>query len=432
LKGRISERFQLTSHKTTIRQELTAGTVSFFTIVYIIAVNAAILSDAGIPLEAAIFATVLTSVTGCFIVGFWSNAPITLVPGMGVNALFAYTFVQSMGLTWQEALAAVFVSGILFTVISFTNLSNIISKAIPSSLKEAITVGIGLFLTFIGLQKGGLIQPSDSTYITIGDLSSPLAIATLITLFITLILFIRNVKGHFLISMVSGTVIAFGLGMVKTDQLNGMNISFSAYNSVIGSMSFEKIMSLPFWMAVFSLTMVLVFENIGLIHGHLHMSGHPEKFQRALQANALSAITSGFFGSSPTVSTVESAAGIAAGGRTGLSAITTGILFGLSILFVPFLKIIPDSAIAPILIVVGGLMIQNIKSINLQDFSEGFPAFLVIALIPLTYSIAEGIAFGFIAYPILKIAIGKAKEVPLPLYFIASLFFINFILHFAH
>jgi adenine/guanine/hypoxanthine permease len=430
LKGRISERFQLTSHQTTIKQELTAGTVSFFTIVYIIAVNAAILSDAGIPLEAAIFATVLTSVTGCFIVGFWSNAPITLVPGMGVNALFAYTFVQSMGLTWQEALAAVFVSGILFSVISFTNLSNMISKAIPSSLKEAITVGIGLFLTFIGLQKGGLIQPSESTYITIGDLSNPIAITTLITLFITLILFIRNVKGHFLISMVSGTVIAFVMGMVKTDQLKGMNISFSV--DVIGSMSFEKIMSLPFWMAVFSLTMVLVFENIGLIHGHLNMSGHPEKFKRALQANALSAITSGFFGSSPTVSTVESAAGIAAGGRTGLSAITTGILFGFSLLFVPFLKIIPDSAIAPILIVVGGLMIQNIKSINLQDFSEGFPAFLVIALIPLTYSIAEGIAFGFIAYPILKIAIGKAKEVPLPLYFIASLFFINFILHFAH
>ncbi|WP_273849989.1 NCS2 family permease [Guptibacillus spartinae] len=416
--------FDFQAHDTSLKKEILAGITSFFTIVYIAAVNASILADAGIPFEAGMIATVLTSVVGCLLIGFYANAPIILVPGMGVNAFFTYTMVESMGLRWEVALASVFVAGILFAITAFTPLSGVLSKAIPRSLKEAITVGIGLFLTFIGLQKGGIVVSSDSTFVALGNLGSAHVIATLATLALAAILFIRNVKGHFLISMLAGTALAWSLGLIETGQQD--RFSFSSYGSVFAAMSFDDILMLPFWIATFSMAMILVFENMGLLTGLLP---DQRKFAKSYQANAISAISSGLFGTSPTVSTVESASGISAGGRTGMTAITTGLLFLTSLFFIPIFKIIPDSAIAPVLIIIGGLMITSIQNISLQDFSEGFPAFLIIVMIPLTYSIVDGIAFGFIAYPFLKIALGKGKEVPVPMYIIAGLFFINFFLH---
>ncbi|MBO9129811.1 NCS2 family permease [Bacillus sp. 165] len=426
MKGLLEKRFDLTGHSTTVKQEITAGLTSFFTIVYIMVVNGAILSDAGIPVEAAILATVLTSVVGCMIMAIWANAPIILVPGMGVNAFFTYTIVQSMGLSWQEALAAVFLSGLIFMLTAFTRLAALLTQTIPKTLKEAITVGIGVFLAFIGLQKGGIVVGNSSTFVALGKLSDPQVLATLSTLVLALFLFIRNVKGSFLLTVFAGTGIASLFGLVSLDTLQDTNFSFQDYGVLFGAMSFDKLLSVPFLIATFSLTMVLVFENMGLLHGMLE---RPEKFSRSFQANALSVAASGLFGTSPTVSTVESAAGIAAGGKTGLTSLVTGMLFLLSLFCIPFVKLIPDSAIAPILIIIGGLMIQNIQNINLQDFSEGFPAFLIIVMIPLTYSIADGIAFGFIAYPILKLALGKRNEVGKPLYVIASLFFLTFVLH---
>jgi AGZA family xanthine/uracil permease-like MFS transporter len=430
LKAFFDKRFKIHEHNTTLGKESTAGVVAFLSVVYIIAINAAILADAGIPVEAGIFTTVITSLIGCLIMAFWANAPIVLVPGMGINALFTYTMVQSMGLSWQEALGVVVISGVLFTLLAFSKLSVLLVKSIPQSLKEAITVGVGLFLTFIGLQKGGIVQPSDTTFVALGNLSDLHVISTLITLIITIVLFIRNVRGNFLLSMAAGTVIAFMFGQVKPADQTAAEAGWQTFTSAVGAFSFSSIPSMTFWAAVFSLTMVIVFENIGLIHGHLSMTGDDEKFQRAFQANAISVITSGFFGTSPTVSSVESAAGIASGGRTGMTSFVTGLLFLTSLFFIPLIKMVPDSAIAPILIVIGGLMIQNIKQINLQDLTEGFPAFLIIALIPLTYSIADGIAFGFIAYPILKAALGKTKDVSVFMYVAAFLFFLNFVFHY--
>ncbi|MDR0137069.1 NCS2 family permease [Metabacillus idriensis] len=421
--------FQLKQHDTTVKKELLAGMVSFFTIVYIVVVNGAILADAGIPIEAGIIATILTSFAGCMLMGFIGNTPIILVPGMGVNALFTYTICGSMGLSWQEGLAVVFVSGILFAIVAFTKLSGIISASIPNSLKEAITVGIGIFLTFIGLQKGGIVTGSDTTFVKLGDFTDPLVIVTLITLLITITLFARNIPGNFLISILLGTAIAAGFGLINSTQGPASAFSMGSYFEVFGAMSFEKIADLAFWTATFSLTMVIVFENIGLVHGHVNMINRPDRYIGSLRANAISAITAGLFGTSPTVSTVETAAGISAGGRTGLTAITTGLLFLSSLFFLPYIKMIPDSAIAPILILIGGLMIQNIQNIDLKDFTESFPAFLIIALIPLTYSIVDGMAFGFIAYPILKLVMKRTREVALPLYVIALLFLANFITH---
>lgn len=418
--------FHLRACDTTIRRELMAGFISFVTIVYIVAVNASILQDAGIPMEAGILATVFTAFAGALLMAFWANAPIVLVPGMGINALFTYTLCHTMGLSWQEALAAVFVSGILFAVIAFTRAATVLSRAIPASLKEAITVGIGLFLTFIGLQKGGLIVTNPSTFVALGELSSPHVIVTLATLVITLILFVRNVPGNFLIGIAAGTGLGFLFGIVTPG--GGSSFSFAEYANVFSGFSFGGIWTLPFWIATFSLAMVIVFENIGLIHGHTAMAGQPQKFRRALQANAVSAALSGMLGSSPTVATVESAAGIAAGGRTGLTSLVTGALLLGSLGLIPVVKMIPDGAIAPVLIIIGALMLQNVQNINLKDFSEGFPAFLIIAIIPLSYSIVDGIAFGFVAYPLLKLALGKRREVPALMYVISGLFLLNLVL----
>ncbi|MDU9689699.1 NCS2 family permease [Priestia aryabhattai] len=422
--------FRLNDHQTTVGKESLAGVISFLSIVYIIAVNSTILSDAGIPLEAGIFATVASAFVGCVIMAFWANAPLILVPGMGINALFTYTMVQSMGLSWQEGLLAVVISGFLFIALAFSRLSAKIVSSIPHSLKEAITVGVGLFLTFIGLQKGKLVVPSENTFVALGDLSDPFVISTLLTLIITIVLFIRNVKGNFLLSMIAGSVLAFLLGVRSSAEKGQSAGSVNDFFSSFGTLSFGAIGDVAFWAAVFSLTMVLIFENIGLLHGQLGMMNQDSKFRRAFQATAASALLSGVFGTSPTVSSVEGASGIAAGGRTGLTSLITGVLFLSSLLFIPFIKLVPDSAIAPILIVIGALMIQNIKNINLQDLTEGFPAFLIIALIPLTYSIADGIAFGFIAYPLLKLFLGKMREVSMFMYVSALLFFLNFVLHY--
>ncbi|MFD1849302.1 NCS2 family permease [Oceanobacillus bengalensis] len=414
---------------STIKKEVLAGVISFFTIVYIIVVNSSILADAGIPAEAAIWATILTSFVGCLLMGFGANVPLILVPGMGVNAMFTYTFVHSMGLTWQEALAVVFISGILFIIIAFTKLSGILATAIPSSLKHAISVGLGLFLALIGLEKSGMIIRGDYSLISLGNIGSPEVLAFLITLATAVVLFLRNVPGSFLITIFLGAIIAWMFGLIDISQLGVFEISMGDYSEVIGAMSFERIMSMTFWIAIFSLTMVLVFENIGLISGQVNQAEQPDKYTPAFRVGAISTMLSGFFGSSPTVSTVEGSAGITAGGRTGITSIVTGMLFLLSVFFIPFIKLIPDSAIAPILVIIGGLMLQDIKNIDLQDLSEGFPAFLIIIMIPFSYSIADGIAFGFIVYPLAKLAVGKANQVSVPLYIIAGLFLLNFMLH---
>lgn len=425
----INKFFGIYEQGSTIKKELLAGVISFFTIVYIIAVNSSILAETGIPIEAAVWATILVSVFGCLIMGLWANAPMILVPGMGVNAMFAYTFVQSMGLTWQEALAVVVVSGLIFIIVAFTRFSKILAASIPDSLKDAITVGLGLFLALIGLEKSGIIIKGEHSLISLGNFGSSEVIASVITLIIAFILFLRKVPANFLFTIFIGTFIAWLFGLVDLSQAGKFELSLGDYSEVFGAVSFNRIASLTFWVATFSLSMVLVFEHIGLISGQVIQIKQPEKYNSAFRASAVSSLFSGLFGSSPTVSTVESAAGIAAGGRTGLTSITTGLLFFLSIFFIPFVKIIPNSAIAPILILIGGLMLQNIKNINLQDFSEGLPAFLIIIMIPFSYSIADGIAFGFIAYPIAKLVVGKAKQVSIPLYVIACLFLINFVLH---
>ncbi|MFF2858166.1 MULTISPECIES: NCS2 family permease [unclassified Peribacillus] len=420
--------FHFSDYGTNGKREILAGVVGYFTIVYILIVNSLILSEAGIPINGAVIATILLSALSCVMIGLWANVPILLVPGMGVNALFAYTMVQGMGLSWQSALGAVFISGVIFVVIAFTKYSKLISDSIPRSIKEAISVGLGLFLMLIGLEKGGIITRGSSSIVALGDLSDPAVCATVLTFLLAITLFIKNVPGNFMITILAGSLIAYWFGTVQLSKIHFSGIDTASYGDLFFSLSFLEANRIEFWISVFAMTMVLVFENIGLVHGHVDSINRQDAYKKSLQATSVSVLFSGIFGSSPTVATVETAAGIASGGRTGFTSVVTGVLFILSLLFIPVIKVIPDSAIAPILIIIGILMLGNIKELDFSDLTESIPAIMIITIIPFTYSIADGMAFGFILYPFLKLVTGKAKEVSAPMYVSAGMFIVYFII----
>ncbi|GGD27804.1 NCS2 family permease [Pontibacillus salipaludis] len=409
--------------KTSLKTEMMAGLIGYLTTVYIVAVNGSILSEAGISYQAGMIATILASFVGCLLIGFWANAPMVLIPGMGVNALFAYSIVQGGGLTFEEGLGVVLVSSILFIIIALTKLGSWLQEAIPDSLKHAITVGLGLFLTFIGLEKGGLITRGEHSLIELGHFTSPTVLVSLLTLAVGIFLFIKNVPGHFLLTMGTGTVLAYLFGI-----LDGGTTNIALDAQWIFIPSFSAVDELAFWLGVFPLTIVLVFENMGLINGQLSMVGDMSKFKRSFQSTAFSSLTCAFFGTSPTVSSAESAATIASNGRSGKAAITTGVLFLLTLGLIPFISWIPSMAISPILIIVGALMVQNVRHIAFDDLSEAMPAFLIIVMIPFTNSIADGMAFGFIAYPIVQMASGQKNKVTLPVMVIAGMFLTEFII----
>ncbi|MFB5661773.1 NCS2 family permease [Alteribacillus sp. HJP-4] len=419
----MNQLFRLKEHGVTVKQELLAGMTSFFTVAYILVVNPAILADTGMPYSYALLATVLATAAGCFFIGLWGNAPMVLTPGMGINAFFTYTLVIGFGLSWQQGLAAVLLAGLIFFISAITPFAAKLSGAVPDSLKHGITVGVGIFLSFIGLQKGGLIAADEETFVTLGNLAAPHALLTLFGLTATLILFVRGIKGSFLLGIAASSAAAYLFGIHNDN--GGESVTYSGYTSLWTAADFSGVLQLSFWTAVFSLTIIIMFESMGLLHG---MLPDRSKFSRSYQATALSALSCGFLGTSPTIPTVESAAGIAEGGRTGLTAVVTGMLFLGAIVFAPVFTAVPDGAIAPVLIIVGGLMVQQIKHIRFHDMSEWFPAYLIIGLIPLTYSIADGIAFGFIAYPILKIALGSPRAVSPLMYIISGLFLLNYVL----
>ncbi|MFC7320405.1 NCS2 family permease [Halobacillus campisalis] len=408
----------------SLRKDLVAGLIGYFTTVYIVAVNSQILEDAGLPLENGMIATILASAVGCLIMALYANAPMVLIPGMGVNALFAYSIVEGKGMEFQEGLAVVIIAAILFLITAFTKLGDWLKQAIPESLKIAITVGLGMFLTLIGLEKGGIVVKGEHSLIALGNPSSALVITSLLTLFVAIFLFAKNVPGNFLITMIVGTIIAHFTGLLDVP---GQSINVTEQQWVFLP-SFEGVTEFSFWMAVFPLAIVLIFENMGLIHGQLDMLEQRGKFKKSYQASAFTALTSGFFGTSPTVSSAESAAVIASGGKTGRASLLMAGLFLSTILLIPWISMVPSTAISPILIIVGALMVQNIKEIPLDNLSEAMPAFLIIVMIPFTYSIADGMAFGFIAYPIVKFALGKQRELSTPVVLIAMVFLVELII----
>ena len=430
--------FHLKENKTDLKTELMAGLTTFMTMAYILAVNPSILSAAGMDGSAVLLATALASFVGCLAMALMANYPFALAPGMGLNAYFAYTVVIGRGYSWQIALLAVFVEGLIFIVLSLTNVREAIFNSIPATLKLAVSGGIGLFIAFIGLQNAKLVVNSDSTLLTYqtfkGENFHSIGIAAILALLgvlITGILLVKKVKGGILFGILITWVLGIlcelvGLyvpnpdaGMYSVIPTGLVSFNFSAIGLTFGQVftaDFSAIKILEFITIIFAFLFVDIFDTLGTLIGvatkadMLDKDGKLPRIKGALMADAVATSAGAILGTSTTTTYVESASGVTAGGRTGLTAITTGLLFLLAAIFSPLFLTIPSFATAPALIIVGFYMIANVVKINFEDPSEGIPAFLTIAVMPLAYSISEGIAIGVISYTLLNLITGKAKD----------------------
>lgn len=406
------------------QRELIAGVTAFFAISYIIIVNPLILADAGIPAELSVFATIFSSIIGCLLMAFVANAPIVLTPGMGINAFFTYTICVQMGLTWHEAIAISLVSGGIFAIIACTKWCIKLSRAVPSSLKSAITAGIGLYLVEIGLEKAQLIKRGTNSIIEMGSLTNPVALLAIFGLLLSLALHFRQVKGSFFLAIIVTSVLAWVVGIHDAAAMDLNLANIMRYPELVLQADFSHITSIPFLLSVFSMSMIMIFETMGLLEGILP---DQSKFKKTFEGSAVTTMFSSLLGTSPTVAAAESAAGIASGGRTGLMALTAAVLFALSFFFIPLLSYVPQAAIAPVIIITGAMMMQQLQYVAFDDFSEWFPAFLVVVLIPWSGSISTGLAFGFTFYPLLKVMNKQARQVHALGYLLGFLFLLNLV-----
>lgn len=431
----LDKLFKLKERNTTVRTELLAGLTSFLTMSYIIFVNPMILSDAGIPKEAALAATIYASVICTLIIALWANYPIGIAPGMGLNAFFAYTVVIGHGLSWQTALGAVFISGVLFFILTITGIRQKIVDGVPNVLKSAIVVGIGLFISFIGFKNAEIVVANEATFVGLGDITSVGPLLALFGLVLASILMAKKVKGALLIAILGTSIISMIVGFTAYPSAISDVISFSLPSlsetflkmDIIGAIQYG-ILSI-----IFSFTVVELFDNLGTFIGLTKKANLVDKngkiinLDRALQADAVGTMISASFGSTALNAYVENATGISEGGRTGLTAVTIGGLFLLALAFAPLIHFIPSVATAPVLILVGAFMLTEIRHLSFDDYTDLIPAFLTIILMPLTYSIAQGLAFGFVSYTLIKLLTGKHKDIHWIMYFITAAFVINFI-----
>lgn len=435
--GFLDRFFRLSERKTDVRTEVFAGLTTFMTMCYIIFVNPQILSDAGIPKEGAIAATIFASVFCTLLFGLWANFPVAIAPGMGLNAFFTYSVVLGQGLSWQTALGAVFISGLVFFLLTVTGIRRRLVAAVPDVLRSAIVVGIGLFIAFIGLKNAGIIVKSPATFVTLGQVTKPGPILTMIGLLVAVILMARNIKGAMIISILVTTLLAmaFGVTPVPHRLSDVMTFTVPDITTTLGKLDIMAAIHYGIFSIIFSFTIVELFDNLATLIGLSKKAGLMDKngdipnLNRALQADAVGTMMSATFGSTALNAYIENAAGISEGGRTGLTAVVVAGLFLLSLFLTPLIMLIPSVATAPALILVGSLMLSEIKNLSFDDFTDTVPAFLTIILMPLTSSIAEGLAFGFVSYTVLKTLTGKYKEMNLFLYLITAAFIINFLYH---
>lgn len=451
----LEKLFKLKENKTNVKTEIIAGVTTFMTMAYILAVNPNILSATGMDANAVLIATALASFVGTICMALFSNYPFALAPGMGLNAYFAYTVVLGMGYSWQIALLAVFAEGIVFIILSLTNVREAIFNAIPMTLKSAVSVGIGLFVAFIGLQDAKLIVNSDATLITYqtfkGDTFSSVgvgAILALIGVLITAILLVKKVKGGILLGIFATWILGIlaelvgiyvpnpDAGMYSTIPSALISFDLSSFSLTFGQVfkaDFASIDWINFIVVIFAFLFVDIFDTLGTLIGvsskadFLDKDGKLPKIKGALFADSIATAVGAIFGTSTTTTYVESASGVTAGGRTGLTAIVTGLLFLLSMFFSPLFLTIPSFAIAPALITVGFYMMGSVVKINFEDMSEAIPAFLTILFMPLAYSISEGIAVGVISYTLINLICGKFKKLTPLMYILTVLFICKYI-----
>lgn len=435
----LDKYFGLTKYGTNVKTEVMAGITTFVTMAYALIVIPGFLADAGMPPAGLFTSVALISIIGTFIQGFYSNLPLATAPGLGLSIFFSYTVVGRMGYTWQQGLAAVTISGILFIIISVTPIRQIIIKSLPKNIKIAITGGIGLFISLIGFKNAGIIIVADDGMF-FGNVADPAVALSLIGLFLILILMARGFKAAIIISIAITTLIGIPMGVTNVTgiQLFSLPPSISEtffkqdFVGLLGTGGFGKAI-LNIAMIILTISLVDLFDNIGTLlavgqkGNMMDEKGNMRNMKRALLSDSISTTISSFLGTTTTSTYLECSSGIIAGGRTGLTAVTTGVLFTVALFFSGIVGIIPGAATAPALIVIGVLMLGAVTEIDFSDITEAAPAFFTIALMPFASSIAEGIAGGIISYVILKLAVGKGKETHPAMYILAILFIIRFI-----
>ncbi|MBR6184043.1 MAG: NCS2 family permease [Bacteroidales bacterium] len=440
----LNKAFGFEAGKHSVRTEIIAGITTFLTMAYILAVNPNIFSALdGMPGGAVFTSTALAAIIGTLVMAIYAKKPFALAPGMGLNAFFVYTVCLTMGYSWQFALTAVLLEGILFIILTLTKVRTWLLNAIPGTLKKAIGAGIGLFIAFIGLQNSGIIVNSDATLVTLGDITHGTALVALIGLMITAGLVMLKVKGGILIGIIVTTLI----GLVIKDPATGAAITQLSHNdagsvqllSLPSSISpifcqfeFSQIFSWNMLVVVFTFLFVDMFDTMGTIIGVHQGAGLVERdevegMEQMFMADSVATVAGACLGTSTTTTYVESAAGVGAGGRTGLTAFATAVCFALALFFSPIFLSIPSAATAPALVIVGVMMMPSIKRIHWDDYCKSIPAFLTIIMMPVAYSISDGILIGVIAYVITHAIAGRVKEISVPMWVLAVLFILRYI-----
>ncbi len=424
--------FKMSARGTNVRREIVAGLTTFLAMAYILAVNPRMLANAGMDASGVFTATALAACIATLVMAFTANLPIALAPGMGLNAFFAFTVVLGMGISWKTALTAVFLEGVLFIILSFFNVREAIINAIPSNLKKAVAAGIGLFICFIGFQNAGIIVNNDATLVGLGNLTQGPAAVAMIGLALTAVLYALKIPGSILIGILVTTLIGIPFGVTSVPA-NWTPVSMPAA-PLLFQFDFSRIFTLDFFAVFFTFLFVDIFDTVGTLVGvsseaHLmDANGNVPRVKQALLSDAIGTVAGACLGTSTVTSYVESTAGVAAGGRTGMTALTTGVLFLLALFLSPLFLLVPGAATAPALIIVGFLMLKAVTGINFNDVTEGLSAFITIVMMPFAYSIAEGIVWGIITYVFMKAATGKAKSIPVVTWILFVIFILRLIL----
>lgn len=425
----LTKLFGFDAKTMTVRKEIIGGITTFLTMAYILAVNPSILSAAGMDQGAVFTSTCLAAVVATLFMAFYAKLPFGLAPGMGLNAFFAFTICGAMGYTWQFALTAVLLEGLLFILLTITGLRTKIVKALPKVLRRAISPGIGFFIALIGLKNAGIVAASESTYVTLGDLHSPAVLLAIFGILLTAALLIKNVTGALLIGIVATTLVGIPLGVTT---FSGVIDTPPSISPVLWQFEFDSILSFDMLICVFTFLFVDIFDTIGTLLGVCHKAGLEDEdgnikhLEQAFMADAIGTTVGAMLGTSTVTTYVESAAGVNAGGRSGLTALSTAVCFALALFLAPFFLSIPSEATAPALVLVGMMMMGGINKIDFNNYLEAIPAFLCIALMPLTYSISDGILLSVLAYVLLYVLTGNYKSVNIGMYILAILFILRY------
>jgi AGZA family xanthine/uracil permease-like MFS transporter len=422
--------FRLRENGTTVRTEVEAGFTTFLTMAYILAVNPLILSEAGVPVEGALFATAVSAALGSILMGVLANYPFALAPGMGLNAYFTYSVVLGMGVPWQTALGAVFISGLVFLALTLVRVRELVIRAIPMTLKLATGAGIGLFIAFIGFRNAGVVAASPATLVTLGEVTALPSLLALGGLILTAALLARGWKSAIIVGIVATATAAYLTGVAEApDRL----VAVPDAGSTWLQMDVRAALGLGLLQVVFVFLFVDLFDTVGTLvglgrqAGYLTPEGELPRAQRALLADAVATTAGAALGTSTVTSYVESATGVAEGGRTGLTAVTVGALFLVAVFLSPVAAAVPAVATAPALIIVGSLMLKSALAVAWDDATEAVPAFLTLIGMPLTFSIANGLALGFVAFPLVKLLAGRGREVTPLAYLLAALFVLRYV-----